>query len=101
MSEREVAVKVQGEDEEIAYEFDVTNWGSNPSDVMVSAEVWSGGMWSDVSASVLEGSASVLGNVITLPVVKNLVAGKAYHIYFMFTSGGMVYDPYLTIHAEN
>jgi hypothetical protein len=101
MSEREVAVKVQGEDEEIAYAFDVGNWGSNPSDVVVSAEVWSGGMWSDVSEDVLEGSVEVEGNVITLPVVKNLVAGKAYRIYFMFTSGGMVYEPYLTIHTEN
>jgi hypothetical protein len=51
---RIIDVKVQGENEEIVYEVDTTSWGANPSDVVISAEVWSGGMWSDVSASVLE-----------------------------------------------
>jgi hypothetical protein len=98
---RIIDVKVQGENEKIVYEVDTTSWGANPSDVVISAEVWSGGMWSDVSGDVMEGSASVEGNVITLPVVKNLVSGKAYRINILFTSGGLVFEPYLMIHAEN
>ena len=95
-----IDTKIQRESEEIAYVVDSSNWGTSPSGVLVSAVVWDGSTWSDVSANILEGSASVDGNEITTPVVKNLVAGKAYRIMILFSAGGMVYEPFLEIHVE-
>ena len=89
----------QGEDEEVAYSVTTTSWGSSPTDVMVVAKDMNNSN-TDVSATVLSGDASVLGDVITLPTIKSLTAGNRYRIEVLFTAEGNVLEGYFLINAE-
>lgn len=91
--------KTQGPDEQIAYTVTTTNVGSSPSSVAVTA--WD--LTDDnkvVTGTVLNGSASVSGDVITTPTVQSLTAGRLYRIEVKFTSGGNVFEHYFEIQAE-
>jgi len=100
MTDRLVAKLKQGTDESIVYSITTTLWGSSPTSVEVKAYDVTGGIRTDVSATVLSGSASTVGDVITLPAVTGLTAGKAYRIEVKFTSGGNTFEPYIEIEAE-
>ena len=101
MTNRKVGdVIFQGTDEEIAYSMTTTNWGSDPTDVVVKAYDISSASRVDVTATVLSGSASVTGDVITLPKLKALTAGTPYRIEVKFTSGGNIYEPYVVVIGE-
>ena len=52
---------------------------------------------SDVSATKLSGSPSIVGQVFTSPLVISLVAQTTYRLEFWFTSGGNTFKPYLLI----
>lgn len=89
----------QGADEEIVYTLTTTNWGTSPSSVTVKAYDLSNAS-ADVSTTVLSGSASVSGDVITLPTVKSLTAGRIYQIEVKFTAGGSVFEtPFIVLCA--
>lgn len=90
----------QGNDEEIVYSLTTTAWGSTPTSVSVKAYEISTGARTDVSSTVLSGTASVNGDIITLPVLKSLTAGNVYRVEVKFTSGSNVYEPYFDILAE-
>lgn len=53
----------------------------------------------DVTSTKLSGSAAIVGQVFTSPLVIDPVAGKTYRLEFKFTSGGSVYEPYLLING--
>ena len=84
----------QGADEELYYTVTTTNWGSSPSSVSVVAKDPDG---TDVSATVLSGSASVSGDVITLSPLKSLTRDHVYRVEVKFTAGGSVWEPYFPV----
>ena len=92
---------VQGEDEAITYTLTTTPWGSSPSSSAVKAYDITDGGETDVSGTVLNGSPSEVGDVITLPSVESLTAGKRYRIDVKFTAGGNTLEAYAIIEAEN
>jgi len=94
---KEIDLK-QGVDEEIAYTLTTTPWGSTPSDVAVTA--YEGSSFTVVTSTVLSGSPSINGDVITTPVVKSLTAGKAYRIEIKFTVGGNIMECYFELEAK-
>ena len=84
----------QGVDEAIYYALTVTNWGSTPTSVAVVAKSYVDGAYTDVTTTVLSGSASVLGNVITLPKLSALTAGTLYRIEIKFTVSSNIVEAY-------
>ena len=89
----------QGEDEELYYTNDTSANGGSPTDVAVVAKDLSNDS-ADVSSTVLDGSSSVSGDVITLPKIKSLTAGNVYRIEIKYTCGNNVFEDYLLIDAE-
>ena len=78
----------QGEDEEIYYTVDTSTWGGSPSSVSVVVKQ----NGDDVSETLLTGSASVNGDVITLPKIADLVDGTHYRLEVKFTSSGNIIE---------
>jgi len=70
--------------ENIPYRLDVSAWGSSPTSVTVKAYDITAGKNDDVTSSVLDGTATVSGSVITLPKLKSLTAGKEYKVVTTF-----------------
>lgn len=104
MSDRIINKKliIQGKDESIRYSVDVTNWGINPANIVITAtDVTDPDNILDVSESVLDGDPSTEGNVITLPLVKNILPGHIYYIEVRFFVVGNTYEPFLIIKGEN
>lgn len=91
---------MQGEAEKITYNLTVTPWGASPSSVVVSAYDVTGGDRTNVSSTVLVGSASVSGDVITLPSLERLTAGHLYRIEIQWLSGGNTFECYVFVEAE-
>lgn len=90
----------QGADEQIAYRLTTTPWGSSPSSVAVAAYDITENARTDVSATVLTGSASVTGDVITLPVLKSLTAEKVYRVEIKFACSGNVFEAILIVNGK-
>lgn len=103
MSERQLRPFkiIQGVNEKIARHFIVTDWGSSPSGVVVTAWNISGAARVNVSSTVLIGAVTVTGDEITTPLIGNLTAGVVYRIDIRFTlANGNTYEPYCIIVAE-
>lgn len=90
---------VQGVDEQIAYMITTTPWGSAPGTISAKAYDVTTAL-TDVSATVLSGAASAVGDVITTPVVKSLTEAHLYRIEVKFTCSTNIYECYFEIHAE-
>jgi len=101
MVSREVieGTQLQGEDERIAYTINTAPWGGTPSGVAVVAKDKSAN-YAVVTGTVLSGSASVNGDVITCPVLGSLVRGHSYRIEVFFVSGGQILEPYFNVKCE-
>ncbi|MCB0128705.1 MAG: hypothetical protein KDE58_40850 [Caldilineaceae bacterium] len=99
---RKIATVRQGEDEQIRYSVTTTNYGSSPSSVsIVAKDITDAHNPTVVTGSVLSGSASVSGDVITLPLLHSLTAGHKYKIEVMFTdSNSNVWEPWLEVWAD-
>lgn len=54
----------------------------------------------DVSATVLSGSATVVGSEITLPLLAGLTAGQRYVVRVRYSDGVNTVEPYFRIEAE-
>lgn len=90
----------QGADEQIAYRLTTTPWGSSPTSVAVVAYDITTDARTDVSSTVLSGSAGVVGDVITLPVMKSLTAEHVYRVEIKFTCSGNVFEAILIVNAK-
>ncbi len=92
---------VQGVDETIAYKLTTTPWGTAPTSVAVKAySVGPGDLYGDVTATVLSGSSSVAGDVITLPQLTALTQGQLYRVETKFTCSGNVFEAYFEVMGE-
>ena len=89
----------QGIEEEIIYSVTTTPWGSSPTDITVKAYDVDDDL-TDVSSTVLSGSASANGDVISLPTLKSLTAGKLYRVEVKFTSGSQIFECFFEVEAE-
>jgi hypothetical protein len=90
---------VQGADEQIIWSLTTTPWGSSPTSVTVVAKDIDDD-YNPVSDTVLSGSASVSGDVITLPTLKSLTAGKRYRIEVKFTVDGQILEAWFLITGQ-
>lgn len=88
----------QGTNDSITYTVDVTPLGSSPTSPAVAAYDARG---RDVTAQLFpSGSASVSGNVITLPACTGVYAGEDYRVVVTFTLGGRDLSVYIPIRGE-
>lgn len=78
-----------GVDEEVAFWINSLPWGGTPTSVTVKVFDVTAGAYTDVTSTVMpSGSASVVGNVINLPVMKAVTAEHIYRLEVKFTSAG-------------
>ena len=89
----------QGVDEAIAYAVTTTPWGSEPTSVSVKAYDLSTNK-ADVSSTVLSGTPSVAGDVITLPLLTALVDGHRYRVEVKWVSSGNTFECWFEVQAE-
>ena len=85
----------QRPDERVAYQVTIDSSYPSPSSPVCKLYDISDG--SDVSATKLSGSASIVGQVFTSPLVIALVAQTTYRLECQFQSGGNTFEPYLLI----
>ena len=91
----------QGVDEELVYALTTTNFGSSPSSPsVVVKDMTAGGDGTDVTANVTSGSASVFGDIVTLPTILDLTAGSFYRVEIQFTSGSNLFECFFYIRAR-
>jgi hypothetical protein len=93
----------QGVDESIIYTLTTTPWGSSPGTISVKVySIASSGARTDVTSTVMPtGSASAVGDVITLPAMTALTAGTLYRVEVKFTCSGNVFEAYAYVKGEN
>jgi hypothetical protein len=85
----------QRPDERVAYQITIdTSYASPSSPVCVLYDVTNS---TDVTSTKLSGSAAIVGQVLTTPLVIALVAGTDYRLELQFVSGGNTFEPYLII----
>jgi len=79
--------KTQRIGESVAYQFYTTPWGSTPTSLTV--EVWdvTSSPEEDVTATVLLGSASADGDLVTCPNLYNLSENHRYRLDVYFDAG--------------
>jgi hypothetical protein len=78
--------------EAIVYSIATTEWGSSPSSVTMTLSDVTDPEPVDVSADCLSGTATVSGNVILLPAVKDLVKEHLYWLECEFDAEHEVLD---------
>jgi len=102
MTTRQIGnVLYQGVDEQIIYSVTTTAWGTSPASVETKVYDISDGSRTDVTLTVMTGSATVTGDIISLPVLKLLTARSIYRVEVKFTAGGNVFEPYFVVIGEN
>ena len=85
----------QGVNESVAYSITTTVVGSSPTSVSFKIySVDTQGIETDVTATLAAGSATVSGDIITLPKLSGVSNRGSYRIAVKFTSGGNVYEHY-------
>lgn len=78
----------QGSDESITYSLTTTPWGGSPSNASVKVyEMEYNGALTDVTATVCNGTASIVGDKIILPAIDSLEVGKTYRVEVLWTKG--------------
>lgn len=91
----------QGVDEKIGYKFASTPWDTSPVSGSVSAFDTTGGAYTDVTATILNGACSFSGDIITLPRVQSLVKGHSYKLEIIFiTSSNNQFECYLEVFSD-
>ncbi len=91
----------QGVDEQIVYTITTTPWGSTPTSPTSKIFSYSStGVFSDTTSTNMTGSCSVAGDIISLPLIKSLVADTNYRVETQFTISGNLFECYFNIQGE-
>jgi hypothetical protein len=92
----------QGTDERIAYTLDTAPWGGGPVNPAIAIYSYDPvtETYTDVSLINLFGVPTVLGDIITLPLVIDLVIGTQYRVDMQFDIGGNTLEAYARIYCE-
>ena len=92
----------QGVNEIVAYTLDTTPWGG-PPDALSSAvkviDITKGG-WRVVTPTVMPGSSSEAGAIITTPALKLITAGRDYRVEIQWTLLGNTLEAFGIVNAE-
>ena len=92
--------QVQGESESLRYAITTTPWGTTPTNVAVVAKDVTAGD-TDVSSTVLSGSTTIAGDVITLKALGNLTKNHLYRVEVQFTTAyGNTWECYFFVAAQ-
>ena len=104
MSTREIkeGTQYQGTTEEVTYSLTYpSSWGTPTAPAVTAYTVnETTGALTDVTSTVLSGSASVLGQVVTLPEMKSLTADVLYRVVVTVTSGTNLFTAWAHVRAE-
>ena len=94
--------QLQGVAEKIAYTLTTTPWGGTPANVVVAAfDITRADQYETVTATVFPtGSASVSGDVITLPLLQALTRRHLYRVEVLWTNSGNTFEAYFEVLAE-
>lgn len=95
--------QVQGTTEEVTYTLTFpASWGTptSPSAAVYSVNETTGALTNVTSTNMPTGSASVNGQVVTLPELKLLTADVLYRVVVTVTSGSNVFTAKADIRAE-
>jgi hypothetical protein len=89
--------QIQGTDEEITYSLTTTPWGSSPSAIVV--KVYDTYLsYTDVTATVMPvGTATAVGDVITLPELKALTEGHVYRVEVKFDAASNTFEAFFIV----
>lgn len=87
----------QGEDESIAYIFE---WAAVGTPTTPAVAIKERDTLTDKSATMLSGSASVVGTTVVTPLVTALAAGTVYRLECKTTISGNIYEAWCEIIAE-
>lgn len=90
--------ETQRPDERVAYQVTLDSTYTSPSTPVCTLYDLADN--TDVTSTNLFGSASIVGQVFTSPLVVSLTAGKKYRLEFQFQSGGNTFEPYLIIRGK-
>jgi len=91
----------QGEDEVITWGLDTSGYADTPASVSVVVKDWSTAAHTDVTSTVYSGTATVIGNVITLGPIGSLTANHKYRVEVQFTAGaGDPFEPYFYLNCR-
>ena len=94
----------QGSREEVAYTLTTTPWGSSPNSVEVTVYDVTAARgddnWTDVTSTTTSGSLSIVGDVITTPLIVDLTPGKLYRVEIAFRTGAQRLVAWMEIRAE-
>jgi hypothetical protein len=93
----------QGIDEKVIYSADMTAIGTPTSPTVKGWRILSDSNYTDVSTSIISstGTCTVVGNTVTLPVIRSLSLKNSYRIVITATySGGNTLSGYFDIEAE-
>lgn len=94
----------QGSREEIAYALTTTPWGSNPNTVEITVFDVTAARgdenWIDVTSTTTSGTLTVVGDVITTPLIVNLTPGRLYRVEIVFRAGVHRFVAWMEIRAE-
>jgi hypothetical protein len=91
----------QGTTEHIPYAIDTTGWGGAPTTVSFKVLKYAlVGLYTDVTTTNAPGSASVTGNIITLPKLGSITIGTMYRVEVAFTSGGADWVSWFEVRGE-
>lgn len=82
----------QGTDESIKYTLTTTNLISSPESASATIYSYDGSTYTDVTATNMTGSASISGDVITLPTIHSLVEGTNYRVEVQFVKSGNTFE---------
>lgn len=103
-AQREIkeGLQPQGVHESIVYSLTTTPWGSTPSSISVKVfSISTSGVRTDVTSTVMPtGSASAVGDVISLPALTALTAGTLYRVEVKFTCSGNIFEPFGYVKGE-
>ncbi len=101
LSTREIVegIQYQGEDERVIYTMNTDAVGDGPTSPVLTVKDELNN-YADVTGTVSTGSASAAANIITLPVIHSLTAGKMYRCEVKFDLGGNELEHWFRIRAE-
>lgn len=92
--------QAQGESESLKYRITTTPWGTSPTAVAIVVKDTTDGN-ADVSSTVLSGSTTTNGDVITLKALGSLTKNHLYRVEVQFTtSDGNTWECYFNVAAQ-
>lgn len=91
--------QIQGTDEKIVYMITTTPWGASPANIAAVVKD-EGAANQDVTATVMPGTPTAVGDVITLPQLKSLTADHLYRVEVKFDAAGNTFECYFEVQAE-